>query len=51
MAHFLNGPAATLLTFAAIALGLVALWLTPREEEPQIIVPLADVWVTAPGHH
>jgi len=25
------------------------LWLTPREEEPQIVVPLADVVVDAPG--
>jgi hypothetical protein len=22
---------------------------TPREEEPQIVVPMADVFVTAPG--
>jgi multidrug efflux pump subunit AcrB len=26
------------------------LWLTPREEDPQIVVPLADVYVNFPGH-
>ena len=29
--------------------GAIALWLTPREEEPQIVVPMADVYVRAPG--
>jgi multidrug efflux pump subunit AcrB len=33
----------------SIIVGLAALWLTPREEEPQIVVPLADVFVSAPG--
>jgi multidrug efflux pump subunit AcrB len=30
-------------------LGIAALWLTPREEEPQIVVPMADVFVSSPG--
>ena len=29
--------------------GLVALQYTPREEEPQIVVPMLDVLVSAPG--
>ncbi|TRW48857.1 efflux RND transporter permease subunit [Aliidiomarina halalkaliphila] len=33
----------------AILLGAVALWLTPREEDPQIVVPMADILVQAPG--
>ncbi|WP_194756423.1 efflux RND transporter permease subunit [Aliidiomarina indica] len=33
----------------AILLGAVALWLTPREEDPQIVVPMADIIVQAPG--
>jgi len=37
-----------LMAIALIA-GAVALYLTPREEEPQIVVPLADVFVSAPG--
>ena len=31
-------------------LGVAALWLTPREEDPQIVVPLADIYVNFPGH-
>ncbi len=30
--------------------GLAALWITPREEDPQIVVPLADIFVEAPGY-
>jgi len=46
---FLRGDVAILLTVISLALGAAALWLTPREEEPQIVVPLADVMVSAPG--
>ncbi|HUT14021.1 MAG TPA: efflux RND transporter permease subunit [Thermoguttaceae bacterium] len=46
---FLRGDVAVLLIVVSLALGVVALWLTPREEEPQIVVPLADVIVKAPG--
>ena len=46
---FLRGDVAILLTIASLVLGAVALLLTPREEEPQIVVPLADVYVSAPG--
>jgi multidrug efflux pump subunit AcrB len=45
----LRGDVALLLTLLAVIAGLAALWLTPREEEPQIIVPMADVFVSAPG--
>ena len=33
----------------ALGLGAAALFITPREEEPQIVVPLADVFVRVPG--
>ncbi len=46
---FLRGDIAILLTIVSLILGGVALWLTPREEEPQIVVPMADVLVSAPG--
>jgi len=36
------------IAFALVA-GIVALLLTPREEDPQIVVPMADVLVSAPG--
>ena len=45
---FLQGPLPVTLIIGALLAGVVALILTPREEEPQIIVPLADVLVSAP---
>jgi multidrug efflux pump subunit AcrB len=49
VAPFLRNQPPVLLIIFALALGIAALWLTPREEEPQIVVPLADVFVQAPG--
>jgi len=46
---FLRADVAVLLVLVSLALGASALYLTPREEEPQIVVPMADVFVTAPG--
>ncbi|MEZ6039366.1 MAG: efflux RND transporter permease subunit [Planctomycetaceae bacterium] len=46
---FLRGDVAILLTIVSLILGAVSLWLTPREEEPQIVVPMADVLISAPG--
>ncbi|MFO0839002.1 MAG: efflux RND transporter permease subunit [Phycisphaerae bacterium] len=46
---FLNSNLSLILILLSCALGLVALWLTPREEDPQIVVPLADVFVDFPG--
>ena len=46
---FLQGNLAILLIIMSLLVGAGALWLTPREEEPQIIVPLADVMVRYPG--
>ncbi|MCC7175835.1 MAG: efflux RND transporter permease subunit [Bryobacterales bacterium] len=34
---------------ASLALGAFAVWMLPREEEPQIIVPMIDVFVQMPG--
>ena len=45
----MQGPLPLLLLLAALVAGIVALLITPREEEPQIVVPLADVFVAAPG--
>ncbi len=49
VATFLRGDVAILLTIVSLSLGGAALLLTPREEEPQIEVPYADVFVSAPG--
>jgi multidrug efflux pump subunit AcrB len=46
---FLDTRASLLLLLAGLCLGAAALWATPREEEPQIVVPMADVMVSAPG--
>jgi multidrug efflux pump subunit AcrB len=34
---------------ASLLLGLFSIWRLPREEEPQIIVPMIDVFVGLPG--
>jgi len=46
---FLAGHLPILLIILAACLGMAAILLTPREEEPQIVVPLADVYVQFPG--
>ncbi|HBC87184.1 MAG TPA: AcrB/AcrD/AcrF family protein [Lentisphaeria bacterium] len=47
---FLRSNLSLVLIILASLMGLAALYLTPREEDPQIIVPLADVYVNFPGH-
>jgi multidrug efflux pump subunit AcrB len=50
VAHgFLRSKLTPLIVAASILLGLAAVALTPREEEPQIIVPMVDVIVPMPG--
>ena len=46
---FLRGNLSVLLILISLIAGAVALMVTPREEEPQIVVPLADVIVQMPG--
>ncbi len=46
---FLEGHLSVILILLAILAGAAALILTPREEEPQIVVPIADVYVQVPG--
>jgi len=38
-----------LVIVASLLLGAFAVWKLPREEEPQIIVPMVDVFVQMPG--
>ena len=47
---FLESNLSIILILLATIVGLAALGLTPREEDPQIVVPLADVYVNFPGH-
>jgi multidrug efflux pump subunit AcrB len=46
---FIASPLTPLILLAALSLGLVALIVLPREEEPQISVPMVDIHVTANG--
>ena len=45
----IRSPLTPLFLLAAIAVGLIALLVIPREEEPQISVPMVDIRVNADG--
>jgi len=47
---FLKGNLSVMLIALSLTAGTAALLVTPREEDPQIVVPLADVIVQAPGN-
>ncbi|MEK7246776.1 MAG: efflux RND transporter permease subunit, partial [Pseudomonadota bacterium] len=47
---FIRSPLTPLALVVAIGLGIVALVALPREEEPQIVVPIVDIQVEASGH-
>jgi multidrug efflux pump subunit AcrB len=46
---FVDSPITPLVVAASILLGALAVYLLPREEEPQIVVPVIDVFVEMPG--
>ena len=46
---FIRSALTPLFLLAALAVGLVALMTLPREEEPQISVPMVDILVQVPG--
>lgn len=46
---FLSSQLSLVLIVVATGLGIAAVVATPREEDPQIVVPLADVFVRFPG--
>ena len=46
---FINSKLTPLSILASLLLGILAVVLLPREEEPQIKVPMIDVMVTMPG--
>jgi len=48
-AFFIGSKLTPLIMAGALLLGLFAVIATPREEEPQIVVPMADVWLPFPG--
>ncbi|GIX50631.1 MAG: multidrug transporter AcrB [Limisphaera sp.] len=46
---FIDSKLTPLLVVTSVLLGLFAVWMLPREEEPQIKVPMIDVMVSMPG--
>ncbi len=46
---FIRSKLTPLIVLAALILGIFAVLITPREEEPQILVPMVDVYVAYPG--
>ena len=48
-AAFIQSKLTPLFILASLALGFVAIVALPREEEPQIVVPMVDVLVEMPG--
>ncbi len=48
-AKFLNSKLTPLFILFSVIMGMFAVVMTPREEEPQIIVPMVDVFVGLPG--
>ena len=48
-AAFIQSPLTPLVIVSSLLLGAFAIWKLPREEEPQIIVPMVDIFVAMPG--
>lgn len=46
---FIDSKLTPLLIAASLLLGLYAVLTTPREEEPQIVVPMVDIFLPLPG--
>lgn len=46
---FILSKLTPLVVIASLVLGVFAIFVTPREEEPQIVVPMIDVMVSFPG--
>jgi multidrug efflux pump subunit AcrB len=46
---FIRSPLTPLILIASVLVGVIALVSLPREEEPQISVPMVDIFITADG--
>ncbi len=46
---FIDSPITPLVMLAALFIGLLGLMFTPRQEDPEISVPMVDVFVKYPG--
>jgi multidrug efflux pump subunit AcrB len=46
---FIHSPLSPLFFFAMLFMGIIGLIFTPRQEDPQISVPMVDIFVQYPG--
>ncbi|MDJ0807576.1 MAG: efflux RND transporter permease subunit [Gammaproteobacteria bacterium] len=46
---FINSPLSPLLLLASLFIGILGLFLTPRQEDPEILVPMIDIFISYPG--
>lgn len=46
---FIHSPLSPLLFLAMLAMGILGLMATPRQEDPQISVPMVDIMLAYPG--
>jgi multidrug efflux pump subunit AcrB len=46
---FIDSPLTPLLFAATLFIGMIGLFFTPRQEDPQISVPMIDIFVSYPG--
>ncbi|MEE9351761.1 MAG: efflux RND transporter permease subunit, partial [Thiotrichaceae bacterium] len=46
---FITSPISLLLIIAFLAIGILGLQITPRQEDPQVSVPMVDIFVAYPG--
>jgi len=47
--YFIDSKLTPILILVSLALGLFAIATTPKEEEPQIVVPIIDIMLSYPG--
>ena len=47
--EFIHSPLSPLLLLACLAMGILGLQMTPRQEDPQISVPMVDIFVNYSG--
>ncbi len=46
---FIDSPLSPLLLLASLFVGMLGLLLTPRQEDPEILVPMIDIFISYPG--
>ncbi|BBH52238.1 efflux RND transporter permease subunit [Fluviispira sanaruensis] len=47
--NFIHSKLTIIIVFLSIFIGFIAVWMTPKEEEPQISVPMIDIQTYSPN--